>query len=75
VIVTNDQRKKLSPAKEDPGHTVGLVGGLDEQFVNVADKMAVAIVGFSAKKIGSVQQFASIPRPGRCGLHQARGLS
>ena len=75
VIVTHDQGKKLSPAKEDPGHTVGLVGGLDEQFGDLADEMAVAIVGFSAQKIGSVQHFASFPKPAGREPLQPRGLS
>ena len=63
VIVTHDQGKKFSPAKEDPRHTVRLVGGLDEQFGDLADEMAVAVVGFSAQEIGCVQHFASFPKP------------
>src|ERR1700722_2542941 len=59
VIVARDQGKKLSPAKEDSGHTVRLLGGFNEQFGDLADEMAIAIVRFSAQQIGSVQHFAS----------------
>ena len=74
VIVTHDQGKKFPPAKEDARHTVRLVGRLDEQFGDLADEMAVAIVGFSAQKIGSVQHFASFPKPSGRGTLQPRGL-
>jgi hypothetical protein len=75
VIVPHGQGKKLSPAQEDSGYTVRLVSRLDEQFGDLSDEVAVAIVCVSAQKIGSVQHFASLLKPPGCGLLSALGLA
>ena len=57
VVIARGQRKEFPPAEKDAGDAVGLVGGLDKQFVDLADEMAVAIVGFPAQQIRSVQHW------------------
>ncbi len=63
-IVARDERKVFAAAEENAGDAVGLVGGLDEKFGDVADEMAVAVVGFPAQQIGCVQHFASLRAAG-----------
>jgi hypothetical protein len=70
VVVAREQGKKFSSAKEDAGHAVGLVGRLDEEFGDLADEMAVAVVGFPAQQVGGVQHFSSfLKREGRYSSH------
>jgi hypothetical protein len=72
AVIARDQGQVFAPSKEDSGDTIRLVGGLDEQFGDLADEVAVAIVCFSAEEIGCVQHFSSLPKPLDAGISTSK---
>src|ERR1700674_715843 len=62
MIVTRDERKEFAAPEQNASDAVGLVGRLDEEFGDVADEVAVLVVGLSAQEFRGVQHFSLLSR-------------
>jgi hypothetical protein len=62
MIVTRDEWKEFPAPKQNPSDAIRLVGGFDEELGDVADEVAVLIVGFSAQEFRGVEHFSLLSR-------------
>jgi hypothetical protein len=65
MVIAHNQGQEFATAQEHPRYAIGLIGGLDKQFIHLPDEMTVAIVGFSAEKICGVQHGTPFSSAGR----------
>src|SRR6202035_1737507 len=62
MIVTRDEWKEFPAPEQNASDAVGLVGGLDEEFGDVAHEVAVLVVGCAAQEFRGVEHFSLLSR-------------
>src|SRR5271165_204437 len=59
LIVTSDERLEASPRDEVVGYTIGLLSGLDKEFADAADEIALRVKSGGAHEFGGVEHLAA----------------